>query len=247
MSCSRFQGQWQNREWSLERSHIPSSNHPLCYRASQFSVLSGLLVLSPSKHSWELAPMSFRSAQPGEGNASNSRYEPLFFPKNWMHRPEILDHFLKLALQAPYASITHPEHAQALPHGGPTRQTRKCNCTRTLLSRGHRPDDKEPGKEVSSWISLPKGKQAKEHKMSAEGMLPLIEWRRAPAGWKPRINNNNNKKISKACQLGRDIWLVIRGACESINPSPSWISTLKHASLHCCRGTCWMSCKDEWN
>lgn len=83
-------------------------------------------------------------------------------------------------------------------------------------------------------MSLPKGKQPKEYKMSAEGMLPLIE---PPTGWKPRINNNNNnKKISKACQLGRDIWLVIRGACESINPSQSWISTLKHASLHCCRG-----------
>lgn len=136
----------------------------------------------------------------------------------------------------------------ALPHGGPTCQTGKCNCTRRLLSRGHRPDDKEPREEVYSWISLPKGKQAKEYKMSAKGMLPLIEWRRAPTGWKPRINNNNNnEKISKACQLGRDIWLVIRGACESINPSLSWINTLKHASLHCCRRTCWMSCKDEWN
>lgn len=189
--------------------------------------------------------MSFYNAQIGEGNVSNSCYASLFLPKTSVYRPEILGHFLKLAPQAPHTSITHLKHGQALPHGGPTYQKHKCNYIRRLLSRGHRPDDKEPGEEVYSWISLPKGKQAKQYKMSVKGMLPLIEWRRAPTGWKPRINNN--KKISKACQLGRDIWLVIRGACESINPSPSWISTLKHASLHCCRGTCWMSCKDEWN
>lgn len=51
----------------------------------------------------------------------------------------------------------------------------KCNCTRRALSRGHRPDDKEPGKEVHRGMSLPKGNQTKEYKMSAEGMLPMIE------------------------------------------------------------------------
>lgn len=47
-------------------------------------------------------------------------------------------------------------------------------------------------------MPLPKGKQAKEYKMSAEGMLPLIEWRRAPAGWKPRITTTTRKLVRLA-------------------------------------------------
>lgn len=151
-----------------------------------------------------------------------------------------------MVLPSQHASTIHLELTQFCPMV--TQRARHTSATsQEDLCRGHRPDDKEPREEVCNWVSLPRGRQAKEYKMSAEGMLPLIEWRKAPAGWKPRINNNENKKISRACQLGWDIWLVIRGACESINPSPSWISTLKHASLHWCRGTCWMSCENEWN
>lgn len=127
-----------------------------------------------------------------------------------MHRPEILGHLLELAPWAPCASFTHLEYSQH----SPTCRIHKCNCTRRALSRGHRPDDQEPGKEVHSWMPLPKGKWTKEYKMSARGHVAL-DW--APTGWKPRINNNNNKKMSKACQLGRDIWLVIRGAWQLIH------------------------------
>lgn len=200
---------------------------------------------SPLKHSW-LFPHVISQKFPFI--AWQRRYFQLlswfFFPKYSMHRPEILGHFLELALWAPYASCTHlniPSTALRWP-SVPDTQVQVHQQSSLQGPQARWQGAREGGSQLNVFAQ---GKAAQRIQNVGRGHAAL-DW--APAGWKPRINNSsNNKKISKACQLGRDIWLVIRGACESINPSPSWISTLKHASLHCCRGTCWMSCKDEWN